>query len=248
MNKLPDNLTYGQFMELASRVPDLSGNWVYQLEMTELGDGPRQYPVYKVGETKHYDFSTLAEAEEYLKSESARTPMYRSRITQIPVGGTIEERGAQWLYDGEGNRVDCTRVQKSGTPEQTHFFGRPFGEQRFCLGDPAELLQGDTVILGLVCFPQYPPSKCWEWYMAKKSDYPFVYSKDSYPIIIDNEGGVDLALSTALMAPRLEISEDIAKMLDNYYINLLRNPERQNIISVIPVYDDDDDIESECDK
>lgn len=245
MNNLPDNLTYEQFIELASREPDLSGNWVYQLEMTELGDAPRHYPVYKVGETKRFDFSSLAEAEKFMESEAKRTPMYRSRITQIPVGGTINERGAQWLYDGEGNLVDCTIVQKSGTPEQTHFFGRSFGDQRFGLGDPAELLQGDTIILGLVCFPQYPPSECWKWYMAKKSDYPFDYRKDSYPIIIDNEGGVDLALSTALMPPQLEITEDIAKMLDTYYINLLRNPERQNIIGVIPVYDDDDEIDAE---
>lgn len=226
-------------MALANREPNLVGDWIYQLEMTELGDWEHEYPCFKVGNTITKDFTTLFQAEKYIREQSLLTPIYRSRITQIPPGGDNSERGAQWLYDGHGTLVDCTTVQKSGNPEETHFFGRPFEKQRFGLGDVVELLQGDTVSLGMVFFPIRPPEESWTLYREERSEYDLDYRCDSHAIVVDESGKIEVALITALMPPRFEITSELANELSRWYAEVFQHPERQGCIRIIPVYDDE---------
>lgn len=242
MNTLRDNITKEEFFALANREPNLDGSWIYQLEMTELGDGPHLYPRFKVGPTTTKDFSTIAQTEKYMREQSAQTPMYRSRITQIPEGSDISERGAQWLYDSNGTLIDCTTIQKAGSAEETHFFGRPFENQRLGPGDVVELLDGDTVSLAIVFFPIRPPEDCWAKYKIEGSDYDLGYRSDAHTIVTDHTGKIEHALITALMPPRYEITPKLADKMAKWFSAVFDHPERHQGIKIIPVYDEEEEI------
>lgn len=243
MNKLRDDLTHDEFIALANREPNLDGNWIYRLEMTALGNGPHNYPCYKVGETTQVDFTSLNQAELYMREQSALTAMYRSRITQIPIGGTADERGAQWLYDGGANPIDCTITHKAGSAEETHFFGRPIEKQRFAPGDVIELLQGDTVSLGIVFFPIRPPEESWNLYYYHAKDYELSYKSDSYAIVIDDSGVGTHALATALMPPRFPVPQELRNEVDRWFDAVFEKAllGESSSIKAIPVLDEDDE-------
>lgn len=240
--KLSKGLSYDEFMKLAERRPNLDGEWIYRLEQTELGDSPRNYPVFKVGATHLRDFSSLEDAEKYLREQSALIPMYRSRITQIPVGGTDKERGAQWLYDSEGILADITVVAKAGTAEEANFFGRRAIDQRFSPLDFAEILDGDEVKLVVVLGRVAEPSELWQEYQTDDSEYSFGYEYDSYTILADESGELTRGAVTALMEPRLEISPEDYKILNRRMEALFDAASSGDCpdLEAVPILDDDE--------
>lgn len=215
--KLRKNLTLDDFLALANRQPDtnhFAERYYYLLEMTEMGKGSHFYPIYHVGATHIVCFPTFSSAEHHLKKQSATSTLYRSRITQLPLDIDEAGRGAQWLYDGKGNLIDCTIVHKEGTPEETHFFGRELAKQRFQIWDFAELLQDEEVKLVQIVSVMQTPYECWNIYQNDRNEYNMDYKADSYGILIDDTGSLEFGLSTALMKPRFCISPDICDTIN----------------------------------
>lgn len=243
---LRTDYSFDQFIALSQRQPYLNpydSEFYYRLEMIELGDGPYSYPAFKVGQTHIIDFPTFDSAVHYMEEHSKQMNLYRSRITQYPLFESMGERGTQWLYNEDGNLLDCTIVQKTGTPEETHFFGRPFEKQRFKSGDFAELLMNDEVRLVYVVARTRTPEECWEIYRQQESEYNLDYSADSYAIINNDEGHISYGISTALMKPRLPITEEMKDKMEKRYIALIEstldgtNP----TMKMIPIRDDDEE-------
>lgn len=149
-SSLRKDYTYDQFIRLSQLKPDTDtfAEQYYRLEMTEMADAEPSYPAFKVGPTHIIDFPTFDSAVCYMETHSGEMNLYRSRITQYPLQEDTNERAAQWLYDPNGKLLDCTIVQKVGSPEETGFFGRPLEQQRFKPDDVAyglDLPTGDSV-------------------------------------------------------------------------------------------------------
>lgn len=223
-NILKRNLSFEEFIALAKREPDTNPfreRHYYRLEMTDLGEGPHNYPNFHVGRTHVVDFPTFTSAVNHLKKHSATSTLYRSRVTQLPLDVDESGRGAQWLYDGKGNLLDFTIVHKEGSPEETHFFGRELGKLRFLPWDIAELLQEEEVRLVQVATLMRTPNECWNIYRNSKDGYSLDYRADSYGILIDDAGTLEFALATTLMKPRFHIPPDIYDTIDSRFDNMM---------------------------
>lgn len=223
---LRSNYTFDQFIALSQRRPYLDpydSEFYYRLEMIELGDGPHSYPTFKVGQTHIIDFPTFDSAVHYMEEHSKQMNLYRSRITQYPLFESMGERGTQWLYNEDGNLLDCTIVQKTGTPEETHFFGRPLEKQRFKSGDFAELLMNDEVRLVYVVARTRTPEECWQIYKQQGTEYNLDYSADSYVIINNDEGHISYGIATALMKPRFPITDEMRVKMNRRYIAMIES-------------------------
>ena len=226
-NSLRKNLSFDNFLTLANRQPDTNPfreRYYYRLEMTELGKGPHSYPIFHVGSTHIVDFPTYESAEYYMKTHYLPSmSIYRCRITQLPLDIEETGRGAQWLYDGEGNLIDCTIVHKGGSPEETLYFGRELAKQRFIPMDIAELLQGEEVKLVQIASVMRTPYECWNIYRDSRNEYNLDYKADSYGILVDDAGSLEYALATALMKPRFDISTDIYDKLNSRFDAMIMN-------------------------
>ena len=219
-NSLRKNLSFDDFMTLANRQPDTNPyreRYYYRLEMTELGEGPYSYPIYYVGPTHIIDFPTYTSVVNHLKKHSATTSLYRSRVTQLPLDIDEIGRGAQWIYDGDGNLIDCSVVHKVGSPEETQFFGRESTKQRFQPWDIAELLQGEEVRLVQIVSVIRTPYECWNIYQKSLNEYNLDYKADSYGILVDDAGSLEFALATALMKPRFSIPPNIYDKINSRF-------------------------------
>lgn len=222
--KLRDNISFNEFLALANREPDINPvveRYYYRLEVTEIGEGSHIYPIFHVGQTHIVDFPTYSSAVYYMKKYVAAIRIYRMRITQIPLDIEETGRGAQWLYDGDGNLIDCTIVHKAGKPEETHFFGRELAKQRFAPWEIVELLQGNDVKLVQVAAPVRTPGECWRIYQEVKSEYGLNYQSDSYGILTDDAGTLEFALATTLMKPRFAIPQDIYTKINSRYDTMI---------------------------
>lgn len=242
---LRTDYSFDQFIALSQRQPYLNpydSEFYYRLEMIELGDGPYSYPVFKVGQTHIIDFPTFDSAIYYMEKQSKEMILYRSRITQCPLFKDVEKRGAQWLYDQNGKLLDFTVVQKIGSPEETHFFGRPTEQLRFQPGDIAEILIEDEVHLVLVIAPIHTPEECWKIYDKIRSGYDLDYSSDSYTILKDDEGHISFAIATALMRPRFPITPEVKAKLESRYDAMLESALKGEnpTVKMIPIVDDND--------
>ena len=195
----------------------------YRLEMVEMTDTAPSYPSFKVGPTHIVDFPTFESATTYMEKHSKERKLYRSRITQYPLIENKGKRGAQWLFDENGESVDCITVQKIGTPEETHFFGRPCDKQRFQHGDIAELLDGNEVKLVFVVNGILSPEQCWNIYKAKGSNYDLDYTADTYTILHNDEGRITYATTTALMKPRFAITDEMKIKMERRYIAMIES-------------------------
>lgn len=223
---LRKDYTHNQFLELSLRKPEvepLATEFYYRLEMTELDDNPHAYPVFKVGPTHIIDFPTFDSAVYYMENHSREMDLYRSRITQCLPFEDVGKRGAQWLYDKDGKLLDCTIVQKIGTPDETHFFGRSLEKQRFKSGDVAELLINDEVRLVYIVARTRTPEECWEIYKQQGAGYGLDYSADSYAIINNDEDHISYGIATALMKPRFPITDDMKVKMERRYIAMIES-------------------------
>ena len=220
-NSLRKDLSFDDFLTLANRQPNTNPyreRYYYRLEMTQLGEGPHSYPIFHVGPNHIVDFPTYESAEYYMKTHYLPTmSIYRCRITQIPLDIDETGRGAQWLYDGEGNLIDRTIVHKSGTPEETHYFGRQLEEQRFLHLDIAELMRGEEVKLVQIASVMRTPYECWHIYQNSRNEYNLDYKADSYGILVDDAGTLEFALATTLMKPRFNIPPDIYDTINSRF-------------------------------
>lgn len=243
---LRNDYSFDQFITLSQRQPDLNpydSDFYYELEMIELGDGPHYYPAFKVKHAHVIDFPTFDSAVYYMEKYSKQMKLYRSRITQYPLFENMGERGAQWLYDKDGRLVDCTKVQKTGTPVESHFFGRSIDQQRFRPGEIAEMLIDDKVILVLIAAPILTPEECWKIYDKKRAGYDLDYFSDSYTILEDDEGHISFAIATALMRPRFPITPEIKAKLENRYDAMVESAVKGEnpIVKIISIIDDNND-------
>lgn len=226
MTSLSKEYTRDQFIGLSQRKPDVNpygSEFYYRLEMTEMGDGEQFYPTFKVGTTHIVDFPTFDSATDYMEKHSQEMNLYRSRITQCPLFEDVKKRGAQWLYDKDGKLIDCTNVQKIGTPEETHFFGRSLEKQRFKPGDVAELLDNDKVRLAYIVARTRTPEECWEIFKQQGAEYSLDYSADSYAIINNDEDHISYGIATALMKPRFPITDDMKVKMERRYIAMIES-------------------------
>lgn len=242
---LRSNYTRKQFIALSQRQSDLDpldSKYYYRLEMTEMVGDDCSYTCFKLGQTHIEEFPTFESAENYMRKYARQLNLYRSRITQFPLSleVKIEARGTQWLYDREGNLVDCTIVQKYGTPEEIHFFGRPLNKQRFRPGDIAELVIDDEVRLVLILQPILTPEECWEIYREERSGYDLDFSTDCYSILKNDEGYRFFAITTALMAPRYPISPEMKAKLESRYDAMVKSAIKGTnpTVKMIPILDD----------
>lgn len=64
MNIARKKLSYEKFAELANRMTDLNGDWIYLLEQTELEEESNHYPQFELGITIRIFFRTFADAEK----------------------------------------------------------------------------------------------------------------------------------------------------------------------------------------
>lgn len=226
MATLSKEYTRDQFIGLSQREPDVNpydSEFHYRLEMVEMADNAPSYPTFKVGTTHILDFPSFESAVDYMEKRSKEMNLYRSRITQCQVPEDVKRRGAQWLYDKDGVLLDCTIVQKTGTPEETHFFGRPKEKQRFKPGDIAELLDNEEVGLAYIVASTRTPEECWEIYKQEGAEYSLDYSADSYAIINNDEGHISYGIATALMKPRFPITEEMKVRMQRRYIAMIES-------------------------
>lgn len=226
MASLSKEYTRDQFIGLSQRKSDVNpydSEFYYRLEMVEMADNAPSYPIFKVGTTHVVDFPSFESAVDHMEMHSKEMNLYRSRITQCPVSEDVKKRGAEWLYDKDGALLDCTIVQKTGTPEEVHFFGRPLEKQRFKPGDVAELLINDEVRLVYVVARTRTPEECWEIYKNQNSEYDLDYSADSYAIINNDEGHTSYCIATALMKPRFPITDEMKVKMERRYIAMIES-------------------------
>lgn len=238
---LHTGISHDQFIQLAHREPDYCiERYNYRLDVTELGDGPHTYPVFKVGPTHTILFQTFSCANNHMKELCKQMKVYRSRITQIPTFDSKEKRGSQWLFDGDGNLADCTIVQKSGIPEETTFFGRPLEKQRFFPGNIAELMLDDKVCLVSVFSPIATPEDCWKVYIEDPNGYDVNFTADSHYVLSADYSEDSLAIITALMKPRYPVPKEIQDKLKarfNDQLEIESKGDCPNIV-MIPILDD----------
>lgn len=244
---LKGDYTHDQFIKLSERKPILDSSIAecyYQLEMIEMGEGPHNYPNFKIGPTHIEKFQTFESAVKYMEEHSKRLNLFRSRITQYPLFEESEDRGAQWLYDSEGTLVDCTIVQKIGTSEETHFFGRSLEKQTFKSGDIAELLIDDEVRLVYVVARIRTPEECWEIYKQQGSEYDLDYSADSYAIINNDEGNISFGIATALLKPRFPITDEMRGKMERRYITMIESAldGTNSTMKMVRIIDNDDEV------
>lgn len=231
---LPDNLTKSQFIALAERKPITDGIgdlYYYRLEITELGEGLREYPVYRVGPTHIIDFPSYDSAIYYMKKYCQEMELYSCRITQYLLENPYQ-RCAQWLFDGQGEFLDCTIVHETGTPEETHFFGRTHVKQRFEPDQIVELLHDDEVMLALIVYPVPTPGACWKVYSASPERYNVNYQNDVYLVLPDETGELSGAIPTTLMNPRFPISKELHSQILARYDIMVKNAMNRNKSSV----------------
>lgn len=109
--------------------------------------------------------------------------LYRSLITQIPIGQEDYRQGAQWLYNARGELIDFSATTQTGSTYDTTFFGRADNRQRFRKGDIVEVCDGQNVRLALLVSPPPDIDRCWHIYLNMNSkhsgDYPLDWSDDS---------------------------------------------------------------------
>lgn len=214
-----------------------------------MGDTTHSYPVFKVGPKSIIDFPTFGSAVDYMEEQSRERNLYRSRIIQCPLFEDVEKRGAQWLYNQNGELIDCTTVQKTGAPEETHFFGRPMDKQRFKPGDIAELLIDDEVTLVLIVSSMQTPEECWQIYNQQGSEYSLNFSADSYAIIKDDEGKISFAIATALMKPRFPITREMKAEVESRYETVIDNVVMKIInqpLKMIPILKSKDELSDDA--
>lgn len=216
---LPADLTFEQFKALAMREPDLSGDWIYELEANEFDDeATALYPCFELYSTSRCFFRSLDEAEKYMREELVTPSVYRFVITQRPVGRLSNEHGAQWLYDHTGALIDrtITRWDSDGGMESL-FFGRPAGQLRFKGGDIVEVVGRDKVNLGVVVGTPYPLEWYWENYLKHGKEYYFDASDEANYYILEGPGYMHHvhANTISLMSPRWPVPDDIRRYFEH---------------------------------
>ncbi len=215
---LPSDLTFEQFKALALREPDLTGDWIYDLEVSEFDDEMTElYPAFELYNTSHFFFRSLEEAEKYMREQLVKSSVYRFVITQRPLGRLSNEHGAQWLYDHTGTLLDytITRWDSDGGMESL-FFGRPAERSRFKKGDIVEVVGRDGVNLAVVAGEPYPLEWYWESYQRHGKEYYFDASDEANYYLLEGPGYMHHvhANTISLMAPRCPVPDDIRRYFD----------------------------------
>ncbi len=215
---IPSNLTFEQFKAFAMREPDLSGSWIYELEEAEFDNEETDlYPLFELGSPSRYFFSSLDDAERYMREKLLKPSVYRFVITQRPVGRLSNDHGAQWLYDHNGIMIDrtITSWKPDGNPESI-FFGRPAGQIRFKRGDIVEVVWRDKVNLAIVASTPYPLEWYWENYQRHRKEYYFDASDEANYYLLAGPGYMhhDHANTISLMKPRRPIPDEIRRYFD----------------------------------
>lgn len=213
---LNPNLTFEEFYALANGQPNLKGNWIYKVTQAMYdNDLKYPYPKFDLNYSRECYFKTFRNAEIFVKGH--RTDVYCSWITQLPCGINHEEgvRGAEWLYDQNGEILDYTITNVLfGKAEDFTFFGRPKSRQRFKVGDIVEVVSNKDVRLAVLNH-QIPDVKwCWNIYRncQKKNEIPyFLDSSDDSAVVIEGPNYFyhDHVGALQLLKPRFPIPEDI---------------------------------------
>lgn len=209
---IPTDLTFEQFKALAMREPDLEGDWVYELRMTEYDpDEELPYPQFELGVTTRYLFPRLEDAEGYMRERLTGPSVYCFHITQLPLGADISRHGAQWLYDNAGTLLD-RKVTHWDESLESIYFG-PAREPRFHRGDIVEVRGRDNKVnLAVVVSEPLPIEWFWEKYQKLRGDYYFDASDDAY-YLLEGPGYMHHThvSDLSLMAPRRPIPDDIRR-------------------------------------
>lgn len=219
ITKLPHNLTYEQFKALAIREPDLTGDWIYELEETEFyaEDIAQLYPEFYLYSPIRYFFRSLEDAERHMCENLLKPSIYRFVITQRPVGSPAYEHGAQWLYDHNGNLIDrtTTRWDFSGGVESL-FFGRPPEGIRFKKGDIVEVAEKDRVYLAVIGSEHLPLEWYWKKYSHLRETYFFDASDEMSHYLLDGPGyrHHSHANTINLMSCRWPVPDDIRRYFE----------------------------------
>lgn len=231
------DLTFDEFEALANRQPDLEGEWIYKLEQTELGDVPENpYPKFEVDMTYTFYFRSFEEAERFIRDHQGEVRLYRSVITQIPVGHHHWEMGACWLYDGDGKLIDYSiTTDQEDKPYNACFFGRPDSRQRFKKGDIVEIFDGKHVSLALLISNPPDVNWCWQMYQRclKEVRHGWYYhldlSDDSGIVLEGPDYGYHSHLSTlALMHPSMPIPADLEAEIRSWDQRSKETPEEES--------------------
>lgn len=215
---IPTDLTFEQFRAIATREPNLTGDWIYELEVTEFDDEETQlYPEFEISIPAHYFFRSLEDAEKYMRDHLLTPAVYRFVITQIPVGSLANEHGVQWLYDHTGRLIDrtITRWDADGGLDSL-FFGRPAEQMRFKRGDIVEVVWDRKVNLAIVAGEPYPLEWFWERYRRHGKDYYFDASDEANYYLLEGPGYMyhDHVNTISIMKPRRPVPDDIRRYFE----------------------------------
>lgn len=213
--RLPTDLTFELFMELASRDPSLEGDWIYRLEHVCYGNID-SYPEFEITRNE-YLFRSFDEATAFIQLRlSDKADTYRFEITQLPLTKistdpeSPRDEGATWIYDRNGELVDYSITTWEDDPLKRCFFGRPESRMRFKKGDIVEVVGRDRVNLAIVAADG--PSVDWYWNMYErcKGDY-FADASDDCYYVIDGPGYQyhEHPHALTLMKPSRPIPDDV---------------------------------------
>ena len=221
-NHLLDNLTLEDFTRLANREPNLEGNWIYYLNQSTLNEELKNpYPKFDLDWHQERIFLKFEDALDFIKKQNDKT-IYCSTIAQMPIGGQMDEHGAQWLFDKDGQLIDYTLTHFYGDDINSYFFGCPEKRQRFEVGDIVEVLAGNGVHLAVIHHKMLTIQKCYQRYKRYQKDGcigPFLDSTDESLIVIDGPSYFchDHVSPLQLMKPRFPIPPDLEAYMKTWH-------------------------------
>lgn len=246
---LRKDLTYEDFIRLASRKPDPNDRqWVYRYTVYMYdSDMLIPYPGYKIVETESKLFLSFEEAVANMRKDIDDFVMeygdeggyefYCHRITQVPIGINEGYEGVSWIYDATGNLVDIHTPFRQSKWEDCLFFGRLPQNQRFHRGDIVEVIFRNKVVLAVMSEPSHTVDECWEKYRdyvssGEADDYIQDHLHDTC-IVIYGPGrcSYDHVLSSDIMEPHFFVSEEIKSEMRSWldHQNDEDKPEEGNI-------------------
>lgn len=224
---MKSDYTFEEFRANANREPDLSGEWVYELQRVDVCC-EAEYPMFDVDFNSYY-FHSLEEAERYMREKLAPlSPLedtYCFLIEQLPVGAHLfYNRGARWSYDADGRLVDYALAEMDD--EESVSFGRTSNRLRFRKGDMVEFLEGEVVRLAIVADDGPTVEAQWQKYCDVRNGK--LHSKRSlseHYTLLDGVGKVFIhpASPTRIFAPRKPIPDDVREYFNRSLAETLKD-------------------------
>ncbi len=175
------NITHEEFMKYAENPPSFDGETFFNLQVITIDRRyRRRYPKYRVDQLYEAYFKTLAEAEEFMRSNrtgkaECDEQIYCYKVYEYPYSRMLcgFDVVSCRVYDELGTLLDQTRCAGAFGNKHlySNFFGRPDDQVRFKGGDIVEVLCGDDVRLAVVYYPPSSPEQVWEAFSRKREKF-----------------------------------------------------------------------------